>query len=210
MRIVDSTGLLALLTGYLYCVSTAYTEGYLNALGLDSDLLNRNFHQVIYHGLLESMVSLLWLVLIILILTFTYTSWCSFISFQLKKSFKNGRKLVGLKKQFHLSTKKPSNVEARLSKHIFLSVGAFLAVLAFVVNLGLHEKSGIKIANKVIKNIQENQYTALTTQGFKGELAFLYCGSRNCAGFDLNTNKVIYFAQKQLSVQSNRISVSGK
>ena len=85
MRIVDSTGLLALLTGYLYCVSTAYTQGYLNALGLDSDLLNRNFHQVIYHGLLESMVSLFWLVLIILILTFMYTTWCSFISFQLKK-----------------------------------------------------------------------------------------------------------------------------
>ncbi|WP_284193860.1 hypothetical protein, partial [Vibrio zhanjiangensis] len=68
MKLVDSAGIAALLTAYLYCVSTAFTHGYFNTLGLDSDLLDRNFHQIIYSGLIQSLNSFIWFTLVVFIL----------------------------------------------------------------------------------------------------------------------------------------------
>jgi hypothetical protein len=38
----------------LYCVGTAHSGGYLGTLRLDADVLDRNFHQVLYAGFLNS------------------------------------------------------------------------------------------------------------------------------------------------------------
>ena len=51
---IDSAIFLAGFTAVLYAWSTAYYNGYLHVLHLDSDMMERSFHQVIYNGLLIS------------------------------------------------------------------------------------------------------------------------------------------------------------
>ncbi len=58
IKLIDSATCIAVLTSYFYCISTAYTNGYLAVFGLDNDLLDRNFHQVIYSGFISGYVGI--------------------------------------------------------------------------------------------------------------------------------------------------------
>jgi hypothetical protein len=53
--LLDNSGLaLAAITAFLYCASSAYTGGYYSRLGLDGDVLDRNFQQILFEGFLIS------------------------------------------------------------------------------------------------------------------------------------------------------------
>ncbi|ELS3155218.1 hypothetical protein R5D70_004676 [Vibrio parahaemolyticus] len=205
MRLVDSAGVAALITAYLYCVSTAYTHGYLYTLGLDSDLLDRNFHQIIYSGLIQSLNSFIWLALVVFILVTVYSTWCVTISHNIRKSHRTARKIVQLKKRFRVSTKKPTKLQVRHQLHFNTAVGLFMTTLGVVALLLIHENEGVNRANLVIESIHNEPETTLKAENYGNELVFLYCGVRNCAGYDPKVDRVVYVPQQQLSLQSKEI-----
>ncbi|EOV4651095.1 hypothetical protein ACONRW_004696 [Vibrio parahaemolyticus] len=205
MKLVDSAGVAALLTAYLYCVSTAFTHGYFYTLGLDSDLLDRNFHQIIYSGLIQSLNSLVGFASVVLILVTIYSTWRVAISYNVRKGYKTARKIVRFKKRFRIPTKKPTKLEARYQLHFNAAVGLFLATLGFVVLLLIHENEGVKRATSVIESIQNKTKTTFKAENYENELVFLYCGVRNCAGYDPKVDRVVYVPQQQLSLQNKKI-----
>ncbi len=72
MGLLNSAGLIVLTTAFLFASSTAYTSALLRRLGLDSDLMERSFHQVLYHGFI---INLLFLMALPLFLFF-YILYC--------------------------------------------------------------------------------------------------------------------------------------
>lgn len=46
----DSAIIITLVTVYLYCASTDYLYGYYESLRLEEDVLDRNFHQILFEG----------------------------------------------------------------------------------------------------------------------------------------------------------------
>lgn len=58
MKLTDSAIILAGITAYLYCSSTAYTYGYLQYFELNAEVLDRNFHQTLYDGLIRNIAVL--------------------------------------------------------------------------------------------------------------------------------------------------------
>jgi hypothetical protein len=205
VKLVDSAGVAALLTAYLYCVSTAFTHGYFYTLGLDSDLLDRNFHQIIYSGLIQSLNSFVWLALVVFILVTIYSTWRVAISYNVRKGYKTARKIVRFKKRCGIRTKKPTKLEARYQLHFNAAVGLFMATLGFVALLLIHENEGVKRANLVIESIQNEPEITFKAENYENELVFLYCGVRNCAGYDPKVDRVVYVPQQQLSLQSKKI-----
>lgn len=205
VKLVDSAGIAALLTAYLYCVSTAFTHGYFHTLGLDSDLLDRNFHQIIYSGLIQSLNSFIWFALVVFILVTIYTSWRVSISYNVRKGYKTARKIVRFKKLCRIPTKKPTKLEVRYQLHFNAAVGLFMATLGFVALLLIHENEGVKRANLIIQSIQNEPETTFKAGNYENELVFLYCGVRNCAGYDPKLDRIVYVPQQQLSLQSKKI-----
>ena len=207
MKFIDSAGIVAFLTAYFYCVSTAFTYGYFYTLGLDSDLLDRNFHQVIYHGMITSLENAIYLSAFILLFGFIYSNWCFFIFFYIKKSFSHGRRLVRLKKKINLPTKKLSKRELSIKAIFSKSIGVFLVVIGFLSVLIVYEKSGMEQANELRIRISEGESIIMKSSQYKGELTFLYCGSRNCAGYNPETEEVIYIPQQDISIDNNKIKI---
>lgn len=52
--LLDSGLALAAVTTFLYCASAAHTGGFNSRLGLNGDILDRNFQQILYDGFLIS------------------------------------------------------------------------------------------------------------------------------------------------------------
>jgi hypothetical protein len=50
--LIESAIAIAVGTAIIYCVNAAFYGGYFSSLQLDADLLDRNFHQILYNGFL--------------------------------------------------------------------------------------------------------------------------------------------------------------
>lgn len=204
MRLVDSAGVAAILTAYLYSVSTAFRHGYFNALGLDSDLLDRNFHQIIYSGLVQSLTDFILLATAVFIFVMVYTTWRVYLSYYIRRGFLFGRRFVRLKKILRISTKKPTKLEAKYQRHFYFSLIALVLTFIFFIVLVMHERKGARRAESVVDAISKGDVTILNSGNYGNDLVFLYCGIRNCAGYDMKEDKLIYVSQQQLSMKSEK------
>lgn len=73
----NSAIVVTLITAFFYCSSMVYTHAYLGRLGLDSDVLERSFHAVVYQGFIFNLqpmmiismfiVGLVWIKAIVII-----------------------------------------------------------------------------------------------------------------------------------------------
>ncbi|MCQ9052112.1 hypothetical protein [Vibrio diabolicus] len=207
MKLVDSAGAAALITAYLYCVSTAFTHGYFRTLGLDSDLLERSFQQIVYEGFIQSLNNIVGFSLLSFGCVFVYSVFKISISTTIRKSFCSARNVVRFKKHFRLSTKKPTKIEAKYLSYLKVSGGLFLATFIFIVILSNHEKQGVTRANDVIAVIKNNGNDKVTFRAkeYETSMIFLYCGSRNCAGYDPEGNQIVYVPQTQMTTKNPRI-----
>ena len=71
-KFIDSAVLLAVSTALLFSWGTANYHGFLIATKLDSDMMERNFHQVIYEGLILAFSPVLLSLILISIVLFFY------------------------------------------------------------------------------------------------------------------------------------------
>ncbi|MEH0739974.1 hypothetical protein H4F05_00510 [Vibrio cholerae] len=208
-KLMDSAIFLAVVTAFFYCISTAYYQGYLGTMQLDSDLLDRNLHQVLYQGFLVSLTPLILTLFIVTAIAFFFSHviapiWVSI----LKRSIKNKRRLFKAKKLL-FGKYKDSPFEKRVKAisrncaSCFLVVSLSLLYLAYIESLGKEHAKDIQV------EIQKGNYNKSNLVRLSGstpkDLYLLACGARNCAGVDLQTKRVYYFESKHLSFVSERI-----
>ncbi len=195
MKLMDSALTLAAVTALLYCASTAYTHGYMIVFALDSDVLDRNFHQSIFHGMILSLKFIIYIPLAWAGIVSVRAAYILSVSSLLKEGLPTGRTLVKLKKLFRLRTSKRTSFEkAQLRKAIHswvILLSAFIFLL-FLINF---ETKGKETANKTLNYIANNNYTTIKPKGSSEAYAYLFCGSRNCAGLKPDTKEIFYFPQ---------------
>lgn len=197
----NSAVLLTAVTAFLYASSTAYTYGYFRALDLDDNVLDRNFHQIIYHGMILNIRTV---VLAPLILAFFVTIHSSFkieLSQFISRNFSSGRKLVKIKKKCYLATKKKKRLVREHGRRIFTFWAAAFGVLTVFMGLVIFERQGVNSAEELIAKIEKGDFNSVRLKGESSEnsLAYLFCGARNCAVYDKENNKIVYFAQNEFA-----------
>jgi hypothetical protein len=185
---IDTGVALAAITAYLYCASTARTGGYLGRLELDADILDRNFHQVLYDGFLQSFTLLLFLVLGLVVLHNIQPA----IQGWLQKSQQDARASKG-------KVASPS-LDRFVAVLVTQLVLATLVFIGLITTLAHAEGKGKALAIEALSRIEKHQVLEQQVIRVKIDdnmktLVFLFCGARNCAGMDADTRDVYYFPQ---------------
>jgi hypothetical protein len=198
--LLDSGAVLAAITAFLYCVSTAQYGGYLYGLQLDADILERNFQQVLYRGFVDSFPQIFLALLFYTCMRFLYSHmFLPSLENWLKKSRKQKRQYLKLR-QGLFGKRKDSEVVRQAKKHTITYVLLVMAFLAFILMLVYFESKGHSSADTILKKlngntIQDRDLITVQIDAQTRKLLYLTCGARNCAGIDQNTNAVYYFPQ---------------
>lgn len=199
-KFLDSALLLASATTFLYCAGSAYYGGYLGVFHLDADVLDRNFHQILYTGFyisfgpvgLASSFYIAWRFIYSHVALPDVIEWAG-------HSAARKRKLLKIKTALLGNRKDPPRVTQEKRKTIVLAF-YFILFIAFILSLGYFEIQGKKEANAALRSIERKQespaniiYVKIDTE--IKQLYFLFCGARNCAAIEHATKRVYYFPQ---------------
>jgi hypothetical protein len=197
IRYIDSAVAITFITAFLYAASTAYTHGFFYAFNLDSDILDRNFHQIIYHGMVLNIWSIFAVPFFLAIAVTIYAGYKIELSDYLKREFSNGRKIVKFKKKLKLRTRKKRAIEVYYASIIKKSWLVFTLTFIFIVCMAVFESKGKDAAAAIAESINDGTYSRVKINGKNSEsdLAYLFCGIRNCAAINIGTQEIIYFPQ---------------
>lgn len=190
---------LALVTAALYCISTAYYGGFMGVLRLDADVLDRNFHQTLYHGFLTAFVPVFYVMSVMCVLLMLYSHLAlPAVNDALRGNRRQQRKFLKIK-QWMLGKRRDSAFERRQKRRtVWTCVLVFMGA-AFIFFLAHFEREGKEKANRLLSRLerptQEAAMVSVRIDGQLHRLLYLGCGARNCAGMDLSTHMVHYFPQ---------------
>jgi len=204
--LIDSGATLAAITGGLYSVSTAYYGGYFSTLQLDDNILDRNFHQSLYHGFVISFMPVFYVLFVYASARFLYSHMLlPEINDLLRHSLRRRRLFLKLKHKC-LGKRKDSEIERYQKRHTFKAVlyaGIFTTLLFSLWYFESNgKKEGIVVLEKIeSKAIQQSDLIMVKIEDKPMQLLPLICGARNCAGIEPNTKVVYYFPQNGHSYQ---------
>ncbi len=205
-QLLESGMVIAVVTAILYCVSAAYNGGYFYPLQLDSDVLDQNFHQVLYNGFLVSFVPAFEGLIIYVLLRILY-SHALFPEFNnlLRKSWGKKRWFIKQKQRF-FGKGKDSKIEQDKKQYSIKILVYSVFFLGFLLSMVYFESIGKKAAYSILekietKSIQENELISVKIDEKLEKLFYLMCGARNCAGINPKTKVVYYFPQNGHSYQ---------
>lgn len=196
----DSGIALAAVTAFLYCASAAYTGRYFGLLGLDGDVLDRNFQQMLYDGFLISVAPVLLVLFIYTLVRFLYSHGVlPGLNDELRKSWKRKRQYLRLKHWWR-GKRKDSAIEQREKRHTVTCIFLGAIFFAFIMSLVYFESKGkdaaLRVQSKIdSKSIPEHEMVTVSINGQALRLLYLMCGARNCAGVAPETRVVYYFPQ---------------
>lgn len=194
----DTALLVTVVTALLYTWSTAYFNGYLLTLKLDTDIMERNFHQVIYNGLLISFLPILKFGFILWFITslFSHGILPAYIDW-LRGHFSRRRKVIKVRR-FWLGKRNLPLIELR-AKAFFTKLSfVILIILFYISSLAYFESIGQKQAKDLLQdhNKGKNKRSDMIDVEINKKnktLKFLACGVRTCAGIEEKTNIIFYF-----------------
>lgn len=199
---VDSAILLAGFTAVLYSWSTAHYHGFILTLKLNADMMERNFHQIIYGGLLVSFAPLLFLLIMALLVAFLYSHGVVPVYVDwVRKSVKNKRRVIKNRRMW-IGKRNSSAIELK-AKSVTARIVILFAVGSFYIfSLHLSEVEGVEKAKRMIAmhvegKIKQSQMLKVKINNVDKTLMFLACGATNCAGIEEKTNRVYYFPTNQ-------------
>ena len=200
-RLVDSAIALAVVTAFLYASGTAKFGGYTSTLKLDVNMLDRNFHQILYSGFLTAFTPTLFVLAILLVAFFLYSHLIlPGIIDTLRGRIRAKRRYIRIR-HFLLGKRKDTLIEKR-AKRYTNSIGVCMLALVAALILLVHiERLGVKDAETVIAKLENGEYKPsdfieVNIDGEVKRLLYLGCGSRNCAAIDPETGEVSYFPQR--------------
>ncbi|MGY6037785.1 hypothetical protein [Aeromonas sp. AE23HZ002T15] len=210
MGLFNSAGLIVLTTAFLFASSTAYTNALLRRLGLDSDLMERSFHQVLYHGFIINLFFLM-------ILPFVLLS-MAYIAYEVKdvmhrafrisndRRFSNARRFLKPLRKVGVKFRRESYIMRRLGTIKAATWMTLSCSLLFILVIAHHEQKGGDDAVANIESIRKGDTSLVYLDGEKAGYPFLYCGARNCAVYDKENDQIKYFAQERFSVSRGETS----
>lgn len=197
---VDSAILLAVCTAILYSWSTANYHGFLITANLDSDMMERSFHQVIYGGLVISFGPIL-LMLVVASPSLFFWSHAILPSYidWVRGSIRSKRRVIKFRRYW--VGKRITPVIEKQEKSRFNRIAVYsIAGVVFICSLAYFENKGQQQASEIIEkhiasdNSPSSMITVLINKGEK-TLRYLGCGAKNCAGIKEKSNKIYYFSQ---------------
>ena len=209
----ESGIVIAVGTAVLYCVNAAYFGGYFSPLQLDADLLDQNFHQILYNGFLKSFFpALIGIVLYIFLsviyfgVKIFYSDWL-FPKFNVffQKKLDESKWLIKQRQRF-IDMKNDNKIDHDFENHLSNIMRYPVILIGFLLLLIYFESEGHKAASIILKKIetnaiQENELIMVKIDGKPEKLFHLMCGARNCAGIDPKSKVVYYFPQNGHSFQ---------
>jgi len=197
IKFFDSAAILTFITVFLYCSSTAFIHGYFGVLYLDSGVLDRNFHQILYHGMILNIWTLLTLPFLIALFFTMYGMCATELSRYIRNSHTSGKKIVKLKRALRIEKKQPNLFELKHLKRMKISWLIFLSVFSFMLSMAYFEVQGKEAAHAILVKVANKKHNVVKVKSKeKNEpLAFLYCGARNCAALNIVTKEIVYFPQ---------------
>lgn len=210
MGLLNSAGLIVLATAFLFGSSTAYTNALLGSLGLDSDLMERSFHQVLYHGFI---INLFYIVM----MPFVMFS-ISYLAYETKDTihrafrsvngnrFSNARKYLEPLRKIGLKFKRESYIMKRLGAIKAASWLTFAITLLLMTIIVLHEKAGEAKGAETIRKMRKGELPIIYIDGDAKGYPYLYCGAKNCAAYDVENKRVKYFPQNGFSISRKETS----
>jgi hypothetical protein len=197
--LLNSGVALALLTAALYCVSTAYYGGFLAVLRLDADVLDRNFHQILYHGFLTAFVPV-----------FQLLAWSAIVLFAsamlgtpalnafLRRRWSRKRVFVVLRKALRPDARSTAFeiAQRKLAGYACIALAFALTVIFALAHFDRQGKeAGEKLLSKLDQPVPDSFMVSVKIDGQPHRLLYLACGARNCAGIEPTTRMVHYFPQ---------------
>ena len=195
MKIFESVLFLTLVTAILFCSSTAFTHGYFNILELDSDLLERSFHQTLYQGMYLILSKLF--ILFIILIVITSVHYILRLLFQEQSNVDNNNHLFPFNLLYTSTIKDGRRLEAKYTRIILYFLTALILLVLFAILMNTFETKGKNQAYKIKRDIKDSKfgYVTFTADKKDKKLAYLYCGNRNCAAFDTELKGIKYFPQ---------------
>lgn len=197
---IDSAILLAACTALLYSWSTANYHGFLTTVGLDSDMMERSFHQVIYSGLVVSFAPILLMLFLVAFVSFIWSHAIlpSYIDW-VRASVKSKRRVIKFRRYWigkRITPTIEKNEKSRFNRAAIYSLSGFV----FIVSLVYFENKGQQQAKDIIakhlagENNPGNMISVVIGSNDK-TLRYLSCGAKNCAGIEDDSNRIYYFSQ---------------
>ncbi len=197
---MDSAILLAVCTALLYSWSTANYHGFLTTVSLDSDMMERSFHQVIYSGLVVSFGPVL---LMLFLVTFTLYIWShavlpSYIDW-VRGSIKTKRRIIRFRRYWigkRISPAIEKHEKSRFNHAALCSLAGVVFILSLVYfeDLGQQQAKDIITKHATEENSLGSMISVVINKKEKS-LRYLSCGEKNCAGIEAKSNKIYYFSQ---------------
>lgn len=208
----DSAILLAAATAFLYCIGTAHAGGYLSTLRLDANVLDRDFHQVLYNGFLLSFGP-------VLIGLFIYTGARCLYSHVLlpslvdwlRKATANRRRFLQAKQK--CTRRRPPTAERTAKQHTVTVLRYSGFAFALILTLVHFETQGKNDAMLILRQIDTHQppkpsLIKVKIDDASKTLFHLSCGARNCAAMELSSKTIYYFPQNGYSHQYERVTAT--
>lgn len=197
MKFLDGAIILSSLTALLYCASNAYTHGYFGTLELDPDVLDRDLHGILYHGMILCLYPIIVGPILLFFLSLIRSLIILEISRVVRSSFGKARKISKFVYFFSLRPKKKRNIlQQRHFNRNFSLFSVAVFIISFACFMAYLENKGKTKANILITDIESGKFTQVASKnaGING-MAYLYCGARNCAALNPVDKKIYYFVQ---------------
>jgi hypothetical protein len=196
---IDSAIFLAGLTAILYTWSTALYHGFLKALHLDPDMMERNFHQVLYSGLVLSVGPICAMLIFIASFLYVYAHLVlpTFVVW-LRRSIALKRNVVKVRR-FLFGKRNISRIESRANALFARAILVTFFGFLYLISLVHFEQKGVVKAEKLLQlhhdgKSEPGRFIRADVGTEKKQLLFLGCGAHHCAGIENVTDEIHYFA----------------
>lgn len=202
----NSAVIISFVTSFLYCTQTAYFGGYNGRLGLDADVLERGFQQILFGGFLKNIYLLCFLFLIYIVFLLIRLLFAKDFFISKIGCAHDGIKFLFnyLKKCKFFNLCRPCPGGNDCSKKLYnVSIG-FCCCFLMLLYFAFCEKSGRDDASLIVARIRQGanfpyEFITVSINNKPMKLIRLYCGARNCAGIDPETMVAEYFPQNGFS-----------
>lgn len=183
----------------------------MRVLRLDADVLDRNFHQTLYHGFVTAFTPVFYVLSVLCVVFMVYSHLAlPELNDALRGSRSRQRKALKIKR-WVLGKRRDSAFERRQKRRsvwmfVFVVLGvAFILFLAHFERLG--KERALKLLAGLEQPMQDATMVSVQIDGRLHRLHYLSCGARNCAGIDPATRMVHYFPQSGHAFQHSKPAI---
>ncbi len=206
-KLFDNAIVLALVSGFLYCIGAVKLNEYLNVLSISPNILNKDTGQILFYGLMELTLPIVFGAMILCYVIpglYAYMLFPMFLNI-FERNTPRKRKLVKLRRALYCKNKDNDNPRVVSAKKAALPfIVLAIAIVVATRLLITAEQNGTTAATEILNRIAEkdvpDDYIAhVEVNGKLMSLYYIGCGSNLCAGIDLESHNLEYVKPEDIS-----------